>query len=242
MPPGSVPPTGGPPHPGGPHGFPAPQAPQRGGGGIGLIIGAVALVLVLMAGGGFLAWTLVSGGASPGAAPEGSLGGGAGPGDDLGEVRYYEDLSLDHVDEGESVDYDVFPPVGGPHYPVWQNCGVYEEPLRSEYVVHALEHGAVWIAYDPELPVEQVRTLEGYYSAGDYLVVSPVEGLPAPVVATAWGSQIHLEEAGDPRLPEYLAEFVQGENTPEPGAPCSGGHSGTEADPSGTAASRHDDS
>lgn len=226
-------PHGGPPGPQGPYGPPGPypHQPQPGRkGGTGLIIGAVALVVVLMLGGGIAAVWLFSG------------GGGGTSAEGIGEVRYYEGLSSEHVDEGETVDYGMFPPAGGPHYPIWQNCGVYDQPLRSEYVVHAQEHGAVWIAYDPGLSQAQVQTLAGYYSPGDYLVVSPVEGLPAPVVASAWGSQILLEDPADPRLAEYLVEFVQGENTPEPGAPCSDGHSGTEADPAGetgTAAARY---
>ncbi|WP_017569315.1 DUF3105 domain-containing protein [Nocardiopsis halotolerans] len=219
----------------GPHGPYPHQPPRRRGGGVGLIIGAVVLVVVLMVGGGIAAVALLS-------EPGGAEGTGSTAVGGLDEVRYYEDLSAQHVDEGETVDYAMFPPAGGPHYPIWQNCGVYDEPLRSEYVVHALEHGAVWITYDPGLPDDQVRTLTSHYSPGDYLVISPVEGLPAPVVASAWGSQLSLEAAGDPSLTEYLVEFVQGENTPEPGAPCSGGHSGTEANPSGTtgtAASRY---
>lgn len=224
-----MPPAGphGPYGPHGPHGPygtppPPPPSPRRGGGG--LVIGAVILVFVLMLGGGALAVSLYLRG------DDGVGTGGVASRGGLDEVRYYDDLSVEHVDEGTTVDYDVFPPVGGPHYPVWQNCGIYDEPLRAEYVVHSQEHGAVWITHDPALPEEQVQALHAHYSPGDYLVISPLEGLPAPVVASAWGSQLLLEEAEDPRLAEYLVEFVQGESTPEPGAPCSGGHDGTEED------------
>jgi len=241
MPPGGVPPGGGYPPPGPPgpygpqghHGPPGPYGPQgpyppqqagtKRGAGLALIIGAVVLAVLLVVGGGVLYVV-----ASPGGGASGGAGASAGGG--LEAVEHYTDLSADHVEEGETVEYDVFPPVGGEHYPVWQNCGVYAEPLRTEYAVHSLEHGAVWIAYEPGLPADQVETLAGLYSPGDYLVISPVEGLPAPVVASAWGSQILLEGAEDPRLVEYLVEYVQGENTPEPGAPCSGGFDGTEAE------------
>ncbi|WP_344098288.1 DUF3105 domain-containing protein [Nocardiopsis tropica] len=250
VPPGGMPPGGGYPPPGppgpqrpgshGPQGHYGPQGPyppqQAGGGrgaGLALIIGAVVLVVLLVAGGGVLYVVTRPGGEDAGASA------GAG----LEAVRHYEDLSADHVEEGETVEYDVFPPVGGEHYPVWQDCGVYGEPLRTEYAVHSLEHGAVWIAYDPGLDSDQVETLAGLYSPGDYLVISPVEGLPAPVVASAWGSQILLEGAEDPRLIEYLVQYVQGENTPEPGAPCSGGFAGTEAefDAGGGTSARMDD-
>ena len=30
------------------------------------------------------------------------------------------------------MDYDPVPPVGGPHAPVWLDCGVYDEQVREE--------------------------------------------------------------------------------------------------------------
>ncbi len=54
----------------------------------------------------------------------------------------------------EPVFYGQIAPVGGDHGPVLQNCGFYEEPVRNENAVHSLEHGAVWITYRPDLPVD----------------------------------------------------------------------------------------
>ncbi|MPZ29305.1 MAG: DUF3105 domain-containing protein, partial [Micromonosporaceae bacterium] len=45
----------------------------------------------------------------------------------------------------------------------------------------------------------------------------------APVVASAWGKQLPLDSADDPRLKEFVRTFAQGPQTPEPGAPCTGG-------------------
>ncbi|KOX16506.1 hypothetical protein ADL05_11975 [Nocardiopsis sp. NRRL B-16309] len=163
---------------------------------------------------------------------DGGVGGGGGlAGGEIEGVRFYDELSRDHVEEGETVDYDGdLPPVGGEHYPRWQDCGVYDEPLRAEFGVHSLEHGAVWIGYDPALPESDVQALADLYSPGDYLLISPMEGVETPVVASAWEVQLPLDGVDDPRLSRFLAEYTQGERTPEPGAPCSGGHSGTGAE------------
>ena len=121
------------------------------------------------------------------------------------------------------VDYDQDPPAGGDHNDVWQNCGFYDEPVTPEMAVHSLEHGAVWITHDPDLPESEVRQLRNIARGQSYVLVSPYEGLDDPVVATAWGRQIRLDSADDARLEEFIAAFRQGDQAPEPGAPCSGG-------------------
>lgn len=136
----------------------------------------------------------------------------------------FADLSRNHVQS--QVDYEQTPPVGGDHLAVWQNCGFYENPIQSEAGVHSLEHGAVWLAYDPTLPTEELDSLRALADANNYLLVSPFEGLPSPVVASAWGVQVVLDGVDDERLPAFITRYQQGPQTPEPGAVCSGGLDG----------------
>ena len=136
-------------------------------------------------------------------------------------VETIEIASRNHVEE--DVDYERTPPAGGEHNSIWQNCGVYEEPVRSENALHSLEHGAVWITYRPDLPEEQVQQLQRMAEGESYVLVSPMEDLPSQVVASAWGKQLRLEGASDPRLEQFVSAFQQGPQTPEPGAACSGG-------------------
>ena len=42
------------------------------------------------------------------------------------------------------------PPSGGDHNPIPLTCGYYDQQPPDEYAVHSLEHGAVWVAYDPD--------------------------------------------------------------------------------------------
>ena len=124
--------------------------------------------------------------------------------------------------EGE-VDYEQSPPAGGEHNPVWQNCGYYAEPVRDENAVHSLEHGAVWITYSPDLSEDEVERLRDIAESQTYILVSPYEGLPSPVVASAWSKQLSLESAEDPDLERFIGAYRQGPQTPEPGAVCTGG-------------------
>ena len=136
-------------------------------------------------------------------------------------VRTFEVTQRDHVET--PVAYAQTPPVGGNHAPVWQNCGFYDRPVRNENAVHSMEHGAVWVAYRPDLPAGQVDLLRQLTQRQNYVLASPHPDLPAPVVASAWGRQLSLNSAEDPRLNQFVRAFTLGDQTPEPGAPCTGG-------------------
>lgn len=159
------------------------------------------------------------GGSSDEPAPDPAAESGGASG--LEGVTEYDDLSQNHV-EG-SVNYPQNPPVGGDHAQVWMNCGAYAEPVQPEMAVHSLEHGAVWVAYDPSLDPDQVELLSAAADSNGYVLVSPVADMEAPVVATAWGVQLPLEGADDERLEQFITSYAQGPQTPEPGAPCTGG-------------------
>jgi putative peptide zinc metalloprotease protein len=136
-------------------------------------------------------------------------------------VQHFAVTDRSHVNG--SVTYPEDPPVGGPHAPIWLNCGFYTSPVLPEYAVHSLEHGAVWITYRPDLPAAQVASLRQLARGHPYVIVSPYSGLSAPVVASAWGSQLALDSVDDARLMQFVRAFERGSQTPEPTAPCSGG-------------------
>lgn len=142
--------------------------------------------------------------------------------DDLA-VETWTGLEQTHVTG--TVDYEMDPPAGGPHNQVWLNCGVYSEPQVNENAVHDLEHGAIWITYDPALPESEIATLRERTPA-TYALLSPYPGLDAPIVVSAWGAQLKFNEADDPRLDDFITTYWQSPNAPEPGAPCTGGITG----------------
>lgn len=137
-------------------------------------------------------------------------------------VSTIEITSRNHVDQ--DVDYPQSPPLGGDHNPVWQNCGIYRDPIVDELAVHSLEYGAVWITYRPDLPAADIAKLEAFTNGQTHILVSPYENLPAPIVATAWGTQQRFDTADKVGLQAFIAAFHQGPQTPEPGATCSRGY------------------
>ncbi|MPZ73583.1 MAG: DUF3105 domain-containing protein [Nitriliruptorales bacterium] len=135
-------------------------------------------------------------------------------------VETYEVTDQSHV-EGP-VTYAQTPPVGGPHAAAWQNCGAYDTPIANENAVHSMEHGAVWITQAPELAASDVEALRSI-AANPYILVSPHPEVAAGVVASAWAKQMTLDSVDTERLNGFVTAFAQGPQTPEPGAPCTGG-------------------
>ena len=130
-----------------------------------------------------------------------------------------------HVHPTQRVAYDHSPPFGGPHDAFWAPCNgvVYPRAVRNENMVHSLEHGAVWVTYRPDLAAEQIRALRTLAQRQTFVLVSPFPGLPAPVVASAWGRQLRLDAPADPRLAQFVRRYRAGPQAPEPGARCTGG-------------------
>ncbi|QTX06273.1 DUF3105 domain-containing protein [Agromyces archimandritae] len=146
-----------------------------------------------------------------------------GTGAEIEGVETFDNVS-DHVET--EVDYPQTPPAGGPHNPVWLNCGVYEEVVPSEAAVHSLEHGAVWVTYDADaLSDEELSTLRAKLP-GTYVILSPFEGLDTPIALSAWNAQLKVDSADDPRIAEFFEEYWKSQNVPEVGAACTGAYDG----------------
>ena len=144
--------------------------------------------------------------------------------------------ALGHTHVTGPVTYAVTPPVGGDHNAVWMNCGIYDKPVPNERAVHNLEHGAVWITYQPSLSQSEVSQLKAFVEkqtvltpsggggSSRYMDLTPYPGLPSPIVITSWGFQLKVSSPTDPRLQQFVNKFrVSQADTPEYGGPCTGG-------------------
>jgi hypothetical protein len=129
-----------------------------------------------------------------------------------------------HVLQTERVAYDHFPPIGGPHDGYWAACTsiVYQTAVRNENMVHALEHGSVWIAYNPDqVSGAALNTLKAKIEGKPYSMMSPYPGLDKPISLQAWGHQLKVDNADDARVDEFITALRTNPNTtPEVGASC----------------------
>jgi len=188
---------------------------------LSLVLAASALLLSAAAGGSD------SGDAASGPSPGGSArttsgGEPIGPANEgIDGVEAFRVDSHDHTEE--PLTYDPLPPTGGEHYPVPATCGFYEtDPPPDELLVHDLEHGAVWIAYDPGLDETQKSALSSLVAQQAKVTATPYPDLGSPLVVTAWARQLRLDSVDDPRLVQFIETYRNSDNAPEPNAACQG--------------------
>ncbi|WP_240135909.1 DUF3105 domain-containing protein [Streptomyces sp. MUM 178J] len=143
----------------------------------------------------------------------------------IADEKSWDAQTLDRNHVETPVDYPMKPPVGGDHSPVWMNCDgdVYREPVPAENAVHSLEHGAVWVTYGGKASDADVATLAAKVKKTPYSLMSPVPDQTGTITLSAWGKQLTVDGADDPRVDRFFTKYVQGPQTPERGAVCTGG-------------------
>lgn len=184
----------------------------------GMIIGVI--VVVLMAGGVFTyAFTQINEKEKYVASDQNK-----DPSDSIDGVKKVKYDGAQHVTAEQRVAYDQSPPFGGPHDQAWANCAgtVYDKAVRTENMVHSLEHGAVWIAYNPDkIKGGALDTLKKKVEGQPYMMLSPYPGLDKPISLQSWGHQLKLDSADDERVDHFITSLRENQyQHPEPGGRC----------------------
>ncbi|MCW2699458.1 MAG: hypothetical protein JWQ45_993 [Blastococcus sp.] len=120
------------------------------------------------------------------------------------------------------VEYPESPPVGGAHDGEWADCTgtVYDVDIRHENAVHSMEHGAVWITYNPDQVSDaDVATLAALVDGTSGRMLSPYADLDSPISLQAWNTQLKLDSADDKRAKQF-ADLMTFKANLEPGASC----------------------
>lgn len=141
-----------------------------------------------------------------------------------GVIDYTKYKALLHVNANQRVAYDRFPPVGGPHDGTWAACNgvVYPNAVRDENMVHPLEHGAIWITYNPDkIAAGDLDKLKARVEGKQFIYMSPYPTLDQPISLQAWAHQLKVQSADDPRIDEFITALQRNQYVyPETGATC----------------------
>lgn len=139
-----------------------------------------------------------------------------------GVVFATEEVPANQHDASFVYDFEAVPPMGGPHNPTWQNCGIYDIPVEGQYAIHSMEHGAVWMTYQPDLPEAEVEALQDLVRGDGRILLSPYPGQRSKLFLTTWDVQLELDSITDDRIDQFISRY-RNNRGPEIGASCSGG-------------------
>jgi hypothetical protein len=133
--------------------------------------------------------------------------------------------SGEHLQTGETTNYDTSPPTHGKHAAGTLSAGVYDDPLSEDptkaenifRAVHSLEHGAVIVWYDEDLEKKDREELEDTYDDEEKVIVVPYAGLEddSTVAVTAWGKLAECEKVSTKYIDAFIGRFREARSAPE---------------------------
>lgn len=111
-----------------------------------------------------------------------------------------------HVEPAE-IAYDDAAPTSGAHLASAPACGVAPSQLDPGLAVHALEHGAVVLWYDPASDDLADRLPDILDDWDSHWILSPNSDIADPIVATAWNRRMSFQDADEPALREFVETY-----------------------------------
>ena len=120
-----------------------------------------------------------------------------------------------HVPEGQAVQYNSVPPVGGPHWPAPAAWGYSDQPVPDERAVHNLEHGGIVISYNgiPAGDLDKLRALTQTYARDKFsevkILIRPYTAIPSgSFVLAAWGWRETFTAYDDAAVRAFLGAHI----------------------------------
>lgn len=126
--------------------------------------------------------------------------------------------SADHVSsESQLIIPAGQPPTAGPHFASPQPLGIYEEPINDGNALHSLEHGIIWISYNPDkLDEASVKKLWDLAKKNNNdVIVSPRKGNTMAVAAASWRRLLKQDSLNIEELQRFIT--TNRNRSPEPG-------------------------
>jgi Protein of unknown function (DUF3105) len=177
-----------------------------------LVFIGLAVLIVLVAAGGGIAFALGRGDDS------GAVGSG------VCERQTFKALPAKHVTKlPGGYQYNSIPATSGLHNPQTAIWNLYDEPVPQIHTVHNLEHGGVVVEYGSAVPAATVSEITDWYSQDTRgLIVEPLAPglekqrpeLADKIVLTAWTHMMTCQGFDEEAFDDFLDDYrgPQGDN------------------------------
>lgn len=136
----------------------------------------------------------------------------------------HPDDGRDHVTQNEAPEYGgEEPPTSGNHgEPIPK--GAYTTELPDYNTIHNLEHGYVYISYQPDLPQDEIDKLSGLFFkpysnlefAPTKVIMAPRAANTSPIIMSSWNRSLVFDSYDEQQMMDYYLSNVN--KSPEPAA------------------------
>lgn len=82
-------------------------------------------------------------------------------------------------------EYTSNPPTSGPHYGQTARSGFRDKEISDQYIIHNLEHGDIWIAYNPRIDDGIKNELRQF--GATKVIITPRTANETDIALAAWG-------------------------------------------------------
>ncbi len=119
-------------------------------------------------------------------------------------------IGREHVSVGSQLpEYNSNPPTSGPHYDTPARPGFRDEIIADGHLIHSMEHGLIWISYNPRIgaEAEKLRDITSLFT-----VITQREANDEDIAVVAWGrlDTFNLEDGTiDAYDMQRINDFVQ---------------------------------
>lgn len=130
------------------------------------------------------------------------------------DVQDFDNQGANHINESTGFEYNSNPPSSGPHFAKAARWGFYENEIPDESVIHALEHGGIWVSYKNVTDEEKEILKQFYKENSQSVVISPREKNDSKIAIASWKRVVNMDSVDLDSLRKYILLYKN--TSPEP--------------------------
>lgn len=120
-------------------------------------------------------------------------------------------MEAKHIAVGSQLsEYNSNPPTSGSHYGQTARSGFRDEAISDQNIIHNLEHGDIWIAYNPHIADGIKEELKQFRAAK--VIITPREANDTDIALAAWGrlDKFNIENGVLPvgRIKDFIKRYT----------------------------------
>ena len=130
-------------------------------------------------------------------------------GPDLSQSIEIGENAGQHVATSTELELADLPPTSGAHFGQVATAGLRDKEIPDGHIVHNLEHGDIWISYNPRVGADITNELKQFLDGK--VIITPRSSNRDDIALAAWGQldSFNLDDSGLPieRIEDFIKRY-----------------------------------